>query len=95
MLASSEAGKLVMLHVFISGVKTNETFAPAMPYGRGRGQPTLPGLGRGMASLKNMSSVGSTLAPPPGFAPSFVVPNVNLAKNGVGKLLTFLSSRHD
>ena len=69
----------------VSGVKTNDPFVPAMPYGRGRGQTSLPGLGRGMG-LQTTSSVGSTLAPPPGFTPAFVVPNVNLAKNsGVGE----------
>lgn len=53
---------------------------PNMAYGRGRGlAPSLPGLGRGMAP-----AVGASVAPPPGFQPAFVVPNVNPIKNGVG-----------
>ena len=61
-----------------------DAFVPNMAYGRGRGQvSTLPGLGRGMAPAVG----GQSMAPPPGFQPAFVVPNVNLIKNGVaGKL---------
>lgn len=67
-----------------AGVKNNDTFVPAMSYGRGRGQTSsLPGLGRGMVPLQSMPTVGSSLAPPPGFSPAFVVPNVNDVKNEI------------
>ena len=65
-----------------------DAFEPNMAYGRGRGQVSaLPGLGRGMAPTVGAQAT----APPPGFQPAFVVPNVNLIKNGVTGECWFMS----